>query len=103
MGIDAGIKPGELYTPRCRLAEVRRVASEQRSEAHTKGEVSTARTCSLRCRLDPLHGSDADADCPCRPLDAHAVPWSSLRTFRSVSRTVAAQSSVRARGRGLMT
>src|SRR6266478_1168935 len=33
MGIDAGIKPGELYTPRCRLAEVRRVASEQRSEA----------------------------------------------------------------------
>ena len=73
MGIDAGIKPGELYTPRCRLAEVRRVASEQRSEAHTKGEVSTARTCSLRCRLDPLHGSDADADCPCRPLDAHAV------------------------------
>ncbi len=51
MGIDAGIKPGELYTPRCRLAEVRRVASEQRSEAQ-KGR-SRPSTCRCALQLDP--------------------------------------------------
>ena len=81
MGIDAGIKPGELYTPRCRLAEVRRVASEQRSEAQ-KG----------RSRLrEPARYDAALILCTVATptptvLAVRSIPTpslSSLRTFRS--------------------